>query len=101
MQIVFLDQDYEDFYWGKDWNRKKLPFQENILRGFQKCIQALYKAKSKKDLVLTRALNFEELQGKRRWEYSLRINKQRRVIFIFLEDWAIQIVWIKGIEDYH
>lgn len=51
---------------GKDWNRKKLPFQENILRGFQKYIRALYKAKSKKDLVLTRSLNFEELQGKRR-----------------------------------
>lgn len=47
-----------------------------------------------------RSLRFEELKGKRKGEYSIRLNKQWRLIFE-IETKVEELIAIKGIEDYH
>ena len=72
-----------------------------IVRGYRKVMQAIRAAHDERDLYASRGLRFERLDGKRKHQCSLRINKQWRLI-VELEGEASQKRFrIVGIEDYH
>jgi toxin HigB-1 len=74
-------------------------FSPEIVRGFRKTMQAVRSANDERDLLALRGLRFERLKGKRQHQFSLRINKQWRLI-IEIEG-PPKRVRIIGIEDYH
>ena len=58
-------------------------------------------ADNENDLRAMKSLHFEKLKGKRQHEYSMRVNKQFRLIFqIEKVDRRNQLV-ITDLEDYH
>jgi proteic killer suppression protein len=59
----------------------KLPFQHNVIKQYKKKIQILIAIDSIDELILFKSLNFEKLKGKRKNDYSIRLNNQYRLIF--------------------
>jgi proteic killer suppression protein len=55
-------------------------FAREIVRGFRKAMQAIRAAQDERDLYVLRGLRFEKLKGARSHQYSVRINKQWRLI---------------------
>jgi addiction module HigA family antidote len=76
-------------------------FARNIGIAFREVMQQIRLVDNENGLRNFKSLRFEKLKGKRRHEYSMRLNKQFRLIFqIEKADEHIRIV-VTGIEDYH
>lgn len=71
------------------------------MRGFRKAMQAIRAAHDERDLYASRGLRFERLDGKRKHQHSLRINKQWRLIVELEGEASQKRIRIVGIEDYH
>jgi len=74
---------------------------QNVDRAFRKVMQAIRMAFDMRDLRATRSLNLERLKGKRNHQWSLRLNKQWRLIVEFQGSGAHARVLVIAIEDYH
>ena len=72
-----------------------------VVRGFRKVMQAIRAAADERDLYALRGLAFEKLKGKRDGQYSLRINKQWRVIVEVRDKGRDRRVGVVEIVDYH
>lgn len=72
-----------------------------IVRGFRKVMWAIRAAHDERDLYGSRGLRFEKLEGKRRHQHSLRINRQWRLIVELHSEQAGKRIKVVGIEDYH
>ncbi len=72
-----------------------------IVRGYRKVMQAIRAAHDERDLYNSRGLRFEKLDGKRKHQHSLRINKQWRLIVELESEASQKRIRIVGIEDYH
>jgi proteic killer suppression protein len=72
--------------------RGKLPLQKDVIKQFKKKVQILISIDSLNELTLFKSLNFEELRGDREGYYSIRLNKQYRLIFILDEEKEEQII---------
>ena len=72
-----------------------------IVRGFRKAMQVIRAANDERDLYAQRGLRYEKLDGKRKHQHSLRINKQWRLIVELRGHGAQKTVAIVGIADYH
>lgn len=70
-------------------------------KGFRKVMQIIRAAVDERDLYRHKSLHFEQLDGPRAGERSLRINKQWRLIVELRESAPNKKVGIRGIEDYH
>jgi toxin HigB-1 len=88
----FGDKETEELYRGKPI-RRFTAFRKIAER---KLVQ-LNQARSLRDLGAIPGNRLEELQGKRKGEYSIRINDQFRVVFQWEEDGPHNV----KIEDYH
>lgn len=67
-------------------------------------MQSIRAATDERDLYRQRSFNFEELQGKRKGYYSIRLNDQYRLVFKFTHndtDIKSKTVVIIDIENYH
>lgn len=73
---------------------------EAVVTAFRKRVQFIRAAKDERDFYAWRSLHFEKLKGDRTHQYSMRLNKQWRLI-LELEDTAPKTVIIVNIEDYH
>ncbi len=88
----FKDQNTEKLYSGmlvKEFSG----FERQAIRR----LQILDNATSLNDLKRLPSNRFEALKGKRKGEYSIRINKQWRICFKWYKDSPQEV----GIEDYH
>jgi proteic killer suppression protein len=75
-----------------------------LVKAFRKKMQAIRSANDERDFHRQRSFKFEELQGKRRGQFSIRLNDQYRLVFEFEQgnpDIQKKTVVIIGIEDYH
>ena len=72
-----------------------------IVRGYRKVMLAVRAAHDERDLYALRGLRFEKLEGSRRHQYSLRINRQWRLIIEMHSKEGRRRVAVVGIEDYH
>jgi toxin HigB-1 len=88
----FADKETEELYRGKPV-RRFVAFRKIAER---KLVQ-VNQARSLRDLSAIPGNRFEELQGKRKGEYSIRINDQFRVVFQWEDDGPHNV----KIEDYH
>ena len=84
--IVTFNEDYlEKPYTDGKTGIKKLRFQPQIVRGYQKAIKYLIQAKRKEDLFPFKSLHFEALHGDKEGLFSVKANDQYRVEFTIAE----------------
>ena len=85
--VVTFDEKYlEKLYTDGDTGIKKLRFQPQVVRGYQKGIKFLIQAKRKEDLFPFKSLNFEALHGDKEGRYSIRANDQYRIEFMLSDN---------------
>lgn len=82
MKVQFKTNELKHFYViPLDEIKGKLPFQREVIKQYKKKVQLLIAADSIDELGYFKSLNFKKLKGKRKNEYSIRLNKQYRLIF--------------------
>jgi toxin HigB-1 len=72
-----------------------------VVKAFRRRMQAIRAAHDERDLANVRGNRFEKLKGKRKDEYSVRLNDQYRLILGFEGSGSNRTVVIIAIEDYH
>src|SRR5262245_4718995 len=97
MEAEFDDPDLDRLETDPDYTAGWAP---GIVRGFRKVMGAIRNAVDERDLY-NGGLQFEKLDGKRKHQRSLRINKQWRLIVEVRGDAPKKRIGVIGIEDYH
>ena len=96
--VVTFNKDYlEELYTNGETGIKKLRFQPQIIRGYQKAVKYLIQAKRKEDLFPFKSLHFEALHGDKEGLFSVRANDQYCVEFSLIETEEEPVVTICNI----
>jgi toxin HigB-1 len=85
MRVIFKDKYLETLYEEKE-EKGKPKYSEDVVDKFVFRVQQIENATNIKDLLKFRGLNFEALKGKLLGLYSIRVNKQYRIIFSLEKD---------------
>ena len=72
-----------------------------IVRVFRLRMQMIRAASDERAFYALKSLHFEKLKGNRAHQYSMRLNRQWRLILEFDDSGTAKIVCIVAIEDYH
>jgi proteic killer suppression protein len=84
--LVTFNEDYLlNLYKKCEAGTKKLRFQPQVVRGYQKAVKILIQAHRKEDLFPFKSLHFEALHGDKEGLFSVRANDQYRVEFTLKE----------------
>ena len=82
IMVVTFNEDYlEKLYTNGETGTKKIWFQPQIVRGYQKGIKYLIQAKRKEDLYPFKSLHLEALHGDKEGRFSIQANDQYRIEF--------------------
>jgi len=76
-------------------------FSNAIVKAFRKRMQTIRAASNERVFYQLRSLRFERLKGKRKHQYSMRLNDQWRLIIEMEGQAPNKQVIVKTIEDYH
>jgi len=82
-------------------NKNAHHYPAGVVDAFFEVITIIRAAKNENDLRALKGLHFEKLSGERAGQYSMRINKQYRLIITIEEDDYEKLIWVIQIEDYH
>ncbi len=97
MIVSFKDQGTQDVYEGLDTKAARKTCPREIWRVASRKLDMLDAAAAIKDLRAPRGNRLEGLAGDRAGQFSIRINDQYRVCFLWAEQGAEEI----EITDYH
>ena len=98
MKVEFDDDDLERLLFDAD-HRVRLP--EEVIKMYRKRMQFIRQAPDERSFRAMRSFHFEELKGKRQGQYSIRLNKQYRIVFRFEGEKDTKKFVLLSIEDYH
>lgn len=98
MEVRFNDLDLDRLEVEADFHTNYSP---EAVRGFRRIMAVIRAALDERDLHAMRSLNFEKLKGNRTHQYSLRLNKQWRLIVEIAPAKPKNVIVVIGIEDYH
>lgn len=76
-------------------------YERGIVRAFRMRTQLIRQAKDERDFYAMKSLHFEKLKGDREGLFSMRLNKQWRLIIKFRTEPSGKTVVIIDIADYH
>lgn len=100
IMVVTFNEDYlENLYTKGKTGTKKIWFQPQIVRGYQKGIKYLIQAKRKEDLYPFKSLHFEALHGDKEGRFSIKANNQFRIEFTLEESDEEPVVTICNIME--
>ncbi len=101
MIVVFKTKELEKLY-STPLNqiKGKQKYSKNVIKQYQVKVKILTIVENLKELRSFRSLNFEALRGERIGRYSIRLNKQFRLIFDELENQKIQLEIIEISKHY-
>lgn len=97
MEVSFADEDLDRLEVDATFS---CGFAPEIVRGYRKALWAVRAAIDIRDLY-SGGLRCEKLAGDRAGQYSLRINKQWRLIFVIVTDADGTRLHMIEIVDYH
>ena len=98
--LVTFNEDYlENLYISGKTGVKKLWFQPQVVRGYQKAVKILVQARQIEDLFPFKSLHFEALHGNKEGCFSVKANDQYRVEFTVEETKEQPIVTICNIME--
>jgi toxin HigB-1 len=72
-----------------------------VVKAFRKRVQLIQAAVDERDFYALKSLHFEKLTGDRQGQYSMRLNKQWRLILTLEKRGNGKTVVVIGIADYH
>lgn len=106
MKVKFKTQELVYYYTTPLSEIKgKLPVQKDVIKQFKKKTQLLISISSLQELSMFKSLNFEALKGNLKGQFSIRLNKQYRLIFESIEEIkeeiVIEIVLINDISKHY
>ena len=81
MVVTFNEEYLERLYTSGQTGLKKLRFQPQVVRGYQKAVKYLIQAARIEDLFPFKSLHIESLHGDKEGRFSVRANDQYRVEF--------------------
>lgn len=99
MRIDFEDDDLRHLYEERDFVLPRIG--PEVTKAFRKTVGFLVAAPTQADLREYRALRLKKLQGDRQGQYSVRLNRQWRLIIRFETDSDGQILIVIEVVDYH
>src|ERR1700731_1693573 len=76
-------------------------FGDAVVRAYRKRMQQIRAASDERTFYARRSLNFEKLMGDREGQYSMRLNKQWRLIIELEGEASRKTVYVVEITDYH
>lgn len=80
--LIEFDQEYlRELYEEGKASDKKHRFQPQVVRGYQKAVKMLEKARRLEDLYCFKSLNYEALSGNKKGRFSVRATEKYRVEF--------------------
>jgi proteic killer suppression protein len=101
MKVAFKTKELEQLYTiPLNEIRGKQKFSKEVIKQYQAKVRVLTVIENLKDLYPIRSLNFEALSGNRKGQFSIRLNKQFRLIIIEAEDELIEIEIIEISKHY-
>ncbi len=101
MEVAFKTKDLERLYITPlNELRGKQKFSREVIKQYQAKVRILTVIEKLKDLYPIRSLNFEALSEIRKGQFSIRLNKQFRLIIIEVEDELIEIEIIEISKHY-
>ena len=101
MKVAFKTKELEQLYTiPLNEIRGKQKFSKEVIKQYQAKVRVLTVIENLKDLYPIRSLNFEALSGNRKSQFSIRLNKQFRLIIIEAEDELIEIEIIEISKHY-
>ena len=98
MELEFEDSELEDVAFNKKYAGKLSPA---LVKTVRRCLNYLIQAPDRRAIYNYPGYRVEKLKGKLRGLYSLRLNKQFRLIIRFVSEGKAEIVRVMRIEDYH
>ena len=98
MRIDFKSRELYLLY-TEERNAHRYP--PGVIVNFFEVMTIIAGAANENDIRAMKSLHFEKLSGARRRQYSLRLNKQYRLIIQIEKDEFGKLVWIIEIVDYH
>lgn len=99
MRILFEDDELRRMAEDASYAPKR--WGSNIVKAYRKKIQILAHAVDERDLRALRSLHLEQLKGDRAGTFSIRLNKQFRLILKFATDSDGRVVIVIEMVDYH
>ena len=72
-----------------------------VVKAYRKLIQQIRAAPDERVFRKMGSMRFKKLKGKRKHQWSMRLNDQWRLILEFEGQGADRVVWIVEITDYH
>lgn len=79
----------------------KTRFSAEIIQRYRERIQTIIDAVDERDLRMIRGANFEKLKNELKGQYSMRLNKQFRIVFEIHPGMAGNTIHITDLADYH
>lgn len=99
VRILFEDDELRRMAEDASYAPKR--WGSNIVKAYRKKIQILAHAVDERDLRALRSLHLEQLKGDRAGTFSIRLNKQFRLILKFATDSDGRVVIVIEMVDYH
>ena len=101
MKVFFESLELKNLY-EYDINqlkgKQKIPIE--VTKQYQKKVNILIAIKEINELYNFRSLNFEALKGNRKGQYSIRLNKQYRLLFRIARNGELEILIIEISKHY-
>ena len=72
-----------------------------VVKAYLRLVQRIRSAPDERVFRTMGSLRFKKLKGKRKHQWSMRLNDQWRLILEFEGQGTDKVVWIVAIEDYH
>ncbi len=106
VKVTFKTADLAHFYTTPlDELKGKLPVQKDVIKQFKKKVQVLISVSSLEELKKFSSLNIEALKGDRKGSYSIRLNRQYRLIFELTNDESgdvvLEVILVKEISKHY
>jgi proteic killer suppression protein len=99
MDVAFDDDDLDRLETDPKFTAGRTP---PVVKAYRKRMQMIRAAPDERDFYKFKSLRFEKLGGKRRYQHSMRLNDQYRLILELLKDNPQgTVIKVVGIEDYH
>lgn len=98
MEVTFANDDLCQLDSDRSF---RMGLSADVVRAYRKRMQQIRSAVDERDLRALKSLHFEKLDGKRRGQYSVRLNDQFRLVFKLNGVGSEKQVLIVGVVDYH
>jgi len=98
VEICYSSDDLENLATDP---RFKTKLAAAIVKAYRRRIQQVIAATDERDFYALKSLHYEKLEGKRKHQRSMRLNKQMRLILEIETTKPKNTVHVISIEDYH